>query len=780
MTVLVNKRLTKQPQTTPVLDRSNSLTAGLFTAYTNGFDAASGKTIPASDGAALVPTINGMCMPMSGSNYVDFGTGIGATGSLSYLTLVYYSGDNGGGYADVFSLGDRATLRLSSGNNGEADFYTFDGSSWQDTQGQLPLIPVSTGQWVLAAAVHDIVAGTNTLYVQLGHNTTVVSVGATPRNTGTHSLRLGLDDETGRSFTGQIAMAAVWNRALKLAEVQSLTANPWQLFKAPSSRFFTPSSVTGVTGTFASTQGGNTDALTGTVAITGTAALVQAKNTDALAGTVLSSVTGTLASTQQPNTDALVGTVAITGAEAATQQKNTDALTGTVAVSGTLASTQQPNTDALSGTVISGVTGTIASTQGANIDALAGTVSISGTSATAQAKNIGTLSGTVAVFGTEASTQGLNTFAAAGSVITGVTGTIVVTETNDAASFTGAVAVSGTSGLSQQKNTDALTGTVAVTGTEAATQGLNTFVASGVVGTNATGTIATTETNDTTVISGTVAVSGTAATVQRPNTDALAGTVAIAGTEASTQGLNTLAAIGSVLTGPVTGTLATTQGLNTFSAGNVLHAVANQTLLPPTPLAAATVLDTATSSTTFLITQFALVGKMSLSQNVVMDPITQYARVVDGGVGHFIATFQTVDVFTQTATATTIRTVSVAGAFGAFAQTATVSHAGVNATAVSTLPAFGQTATAAALLRLTAGQIILPFGNVAAATSTRKLTGAQTLPPFIQLAVIPGYAAFVPNKRTYVLNAEQRGYVPLPEIRTNTITPEVRSVSVNV
>jgi hypothetical protein len=109
----------------------------------------------------------------------------------------------------------------------------------------------------------------------------------------------------------------------------------------------------------------------------------------------------------------------------------------------------------------------------------------------------------------------------------------------------------------------------------------------------------------------------------------------------------------------------------------------------------------------------------------------------------------------QVATITTVRAATAAQTF-VIGQVATVQHASVGAAAGQTVSAFGQVATAKALLALTANQIILPIAQGATIAGTRSLSASTLLAPFQQYGLIEG---------AYV-SSSLRGYLVRPEIRT--------------
>jgi hypothetical protein len=121
---------------------------------------------------------------------------------------------------------------------------------------------------------------------------------------------------------------------------------------------------------------------------------------------------------------------------------------------------------------------------------------------------------------------------------------------------------------------------------------------------------------------------------------------------------------------------------------------------------------------------------------------------------HIGTVAQAMAPFVNAVTVTTNRTAAAAKTL-TISQVATARHTPEGAAGSEALSAFGQIATAKALLALTVGQIILPFGQGAAITSTRHLVGAQQLASFLPTVVLEG--GHVPTSpRGYRVRAEQR------------------------
>ncbi len=124
--------------------------------------------------------------------------------------------------------------------------------------------------------------------------------------------------------------------------------------------------------------------------------------------------------------------------------------------------------------------------------------------------------------------------------------------------------VSGTLATTNANDTSAASGTTTVTGASSTTNANDTSSATGT--TTVTGTLATTNADDTSAASGTVGggVSGTLATTNANDTSAATGTTIVTGAVAYSNANDTAAASGWA--GSVSGTLATTNADDTVSA----------------------------------------------------------------------------------------------------------------------------------------------------------------------------------------------------------------------
>lgn len=130
---------------------------------------------------------------------------------------------------------------------------------------------------------------------------------------------------------GQVKDYFIWSRTLGPAEVADHAIDPWAMFRSDDDWLVTllTSGGSGVTGTIAATEGGDTLAASGSVQTVGTIAAVEAKDVLAAAGKVF--ITGTLPLQEAGDVLAASGTVsqpARTGTIAATESGDSISMPG--------------------------------------------------------------------------------------------------------------------------------------------------------------------------------------------------------------------------------------------------------------------------------------------------------------------------------------------------------------------------------------------------------------------------------------------------------------------
>lgn len=124
--------------------------------------------------------------------------------------------------------------------------------------------------------------------------------------------------------------------------------------------------------------------------------------------------------------------------------------------------------------------------------------------------------------------------------------------------------VSGTLATTNANDTSAASGSPVVVGTLATTNANDSVVASGDVGGNITGTVNYTNANDTGAASGTTTVTGSLATTNANDSASASGTTTVTGTSAYTNANDSVAASGAA--GTVTGTVNVTNSNDTADA----------------------------------------------------------------------------------------------------------------------------------------------------------------------------------------------------------------------
>lgn len=237
--ILLPSRCTQQPTQAPQIDWSNPITQGLAFAFVHGAAAmgfaASGQNYLPYVGATQQPT--------------PLGTGARSTSTSTRAYSLSNHGLTTTNYS-LFAVGTAAsgvTQSAIDADNSSPRYFQF-----RITGNKVDFIPFNTsaavtGQPVMATALTaaELARGftmgataspTRTAAFQNGQIAT-----ATPSSMIAPTLALPLSigaratGATGWS-TGALAMVAGWSRTLSDAEMLSLAANPWQIFKGPNRR----------------------------------------------------------------------------------------------------------------------------------------------------------------------------------------------------------------------------------------------------------------------------------------------------------------------------------------------------------------------------------------------------------------------------------------------------------------------------------------------------------------------------------------------------------------
>jgi hypothetical protein len=175
-------------------------------AWAHGIDQHTGLPKLDNTAAALVSSDFGLAVNLVGTNYIDFGSLFGGTGTLTYAGAGKYTAEVD--KCNVLSLGDRATFR-PNGAVLVASWYTYSfGSGWEDTGGGGAT--VVEGDGIIAqdssftfVCTHN--GSINILWSKQGGVVSKVTVPCSPRDSDPHPLRAGLDDETSRSMVGVVS-----------------------------------------------------------------------------------------------------------------------------------------------------------------------------------------------------------------------------------------------------------------------------------------------------------------------------------------------------------------------------------------------------------------------------------------------------------------------------------------------------------------------------------------------------------------------------------------------
>jgi hypothetical protein len=309
--ILLPARCTQQPTQAPQIDWSNPITQGLAFAFVHG-------------AAAMGYCVNGQnYLPYVGATPSPTPVGMGAR-STSTSTRAYSIGNHGITSTNyslfaVGTAGSGVTQSAIDADNSSPRYFQFRISA-----NKVEFIPFNTsaavtGQPVIANALTaaELARGftmgataspTRTAAFQNGQIATatpsnlIAMSGGTPISIGARSTGV-----TGWS-TGALAMVAAWSRTLSDAEMLSLAANPWQIFKAPNRRLLV---------SLATTTDTNVSPAAGALALTGYAPTVaQSANRSAAPGAGALAFTGyapTVTRTVTTSVQPLAGTLTFTG-----------------------------------------------------------------------------------------------------------------------------------------------------------------------------------------------------------------------------------------------------------------------------------------------------------------------------------------------------------------------------------------------------------------------------------------------------------------------------------
>jgi hypothetical protein len=332
-----------QPIGRAKIDWSNPITDGLAFAYSHGV-AASGFCV---NGLTSIQYASGS------AKEVQAGYGLRSPSNRAY-TLAN-NGITGTSYS-LFALGSG-----SNGSNAQSAIDDDDGGTntrrfqFRVVSNTVQIIPFNTsgGTTGVPSIATPLTAAEVARGYTMGAVVTPSMVTAWQNNQKATATPSGLPAQSGNVsigarktgaqgwVNGGLSLVAGWNRALTDAEMQSLAANPWQIFlNSEEEDIFIGSAAAtpaGITGSLNATLGAVGLSGTGTTAVSGTASIALAALT--AAGNGSTSDSGVLASTLGAATLNATGTVSAAGTLTATLAPLALSAAGTAATGGTLSRT---------------------------------------------------------------------------------------------------------------------------------------------------------------------------------------------------------------------------------------------------------------------------------------------------------------------------------------------------------------------------------------------------------------------------------------------------------
>jgi hypothetical protein len=273
-----------------------------------------------------------------------------------------------------------------------------------------------------------------TIYVDRYNHTTGVWVSGSTTNAGITTInynaarktKLGeIDIGAGYNIAATYSTAATFKRCLSGAEVRSLSANPWQIFKPLPRRIFAPVATSSdILGTLSVTEGTETLSASGTVtgatSVDGSANLTESAETVTASGTVL--VSGSSSTTNAAQSVTASGAVAISGTASLTETAETLSASGALAIEGAATITESAETLTASGVVVSGIVGNASITEAEETITASGAIAIGGTASIAPTAQDVIATGSIAITGTANLYELAETLTASGIALGGITG----------------------------------------------------------------------------------------------------------------------------------------------------------------------------------------------------------------------------------------------------------------------------------------------------------------------------------------------------------------------
>lgn len=375
--LILPSRFTQQPQLAAQVDAGNPLARGLASlilpsAGYPAFDMVSRQQLTAASAPTVAAGRGGMGLVTNGSSNYAWRTAPELSGqSVFTLTMVCQANGNGTdtralGLGSSVSNNDIVAIGASTGNAQKIRLWGRTDSGANPTGTDSVSTPFDGGLHTIVLTV-DIAGATANinLYVD-GVLDTAYTSSMTASSFLIDRIALGCIVRSGNGssafWKGAIYLAAVHTRILTPAEGIALSANAFQLVKAPARRLWFAASTSTPTGTLASTLAGASLVASGVVVNQGAMVATLAGATLAAAGQVATPPSGSLTSTLDGATMAAAGAVTNTGTFASTLAGVTMAASGIVLNRGALASTLDGASMAAAGQVSPNASGVLAST----------------------------------------------------------------------------------------------------------------------------------------------------------------------------------------------------------------------------------------------------------------------------------------------------------------------------------------------------------------------------------------------------------------------------------
>ena len=220
---------TRQPRQDVGIDWSNSLTDGLHAAVIgNAYDAVSGKKLY-SVGATNTATAYGIANTISvvASNRIELPFEV--SGAVSVHTVV--SRD-----ASVAPTGAQYIAALVSNRTaGQATFWEFNAGNAYGAVGDYdkPRFSSNSGGIGTLYLNGSALSGNNPAATALANGTFygITAVAASGANSSGSGKLWLLGQNAAFAINGRMPLCCIWDRALRVAEVAAINANPWQIFQ---------------------------------------------------------------------------------------------------------------------------------------------------------------------------------------------------------------------------------------------------------------------------------------------------------------------------------------------------------------------------------------------------------------------------------------------------------------------------------------------------------------------------------------------------------------------